>query len=99
NDYRFDASFARQVEAHVGRGDVVIAISTSGNSKNVLEGVRAARQRGAVTVAFTGKGGGKLAKLAHLCLRVPATGTARVQECHITAGHAVCDAVEDALFR
>lgn len=98
NDLGFDRSFARLVEAHVRRGDVVIAISTSGNSPNVLEAVRAARRAGAVVVGFTNETGGRLkAKVDH-CLLVPSADTQRVQECHIAVGHVLCDVVEAELF-
>jgi len=98
NDYGFDRSFERQVEALVRRGDVVVALSTSGNSPNVLRGAALARKRGARVIALTGARGGKLKALAHLCLRAPAEESARIQECHITIGHALCALVEDALF-
>ncbi|MBI2899186.1 MAG: SIS domain-containing protein [Planctomycetes bacterium] len=98
NDFGYEKTFARQVEAHVRRGDVVIAISTSGNSPNVLEAVKAAKKAGAIVAGFTNEKGGKLRKAADLCLTVPSTDTQRVQECHIAAGHVMCDAVETALF-
>lgn len=98
NDYGYERTFARQVEAYVRRGDAVVAISTSGNSPNVLEGVKRARKAGATTIGFTNAKGGKLARLADLCLRVPSTDTQRVQECHIAVGHIVCDIVETSLF-
>ena len=98
NDYGFERTFARQVEAHVRRGDVVIAISTSGNSANVIEAVKAAKKAGAIVAGFTNETGGKLKSAADLCLTVPSTDTQRVQECHIAAGHVLCDAVETSLF-
>ncbi len=98
NDYGYGRTFARQVEAHVRKGDAVVAISTSGNSPNVLEGVKSARKAGALTIGLTNESGGKLGKLVDLCLRVPSTDTQRVQECHITVGHILCDLVETALF-
>ena len=97
NDYNFSRTFARQVEAHVRKGDVVLALSTSGNSKNVLEGVRAAKKAGAIAIGFTNQKGGKLAKMVKLCFRAPSADTQRTQECHITAGHVLCDVVERAL--
>ena len=97
NDYRFEEVFSRQVEAMVNPGDVVIAISTSGNSKNVLKGVAAARAKKATVVGFTGQTGGQLKKECDLCLCVPSTSTARVQESHITVGHILCAIVEEAM--
>ncbi len=98
NDSGFERTFARQVEALVQSGDAVIAISTSGRSPNVLEGVRQARAAGAVTIGFTNEDGGDLRALVDLCLCVPSTDTARVQECHLTVGHILCELIEAALF-
>lgn len=98
NDYSFDIVFERQVNALVEKGDVLIALSTSGNSTNVLRAVQAAKARGAVTLGFAGRGGGKLKELADLCLVAPADESARIQELHITAGHIVCDLVESRYF-
>ena len=80
NDYGYERIFARQVEAHGRRGDAVIAISTSGNSANVLEGVKAARKAGMATIGFTNAKGGKLRRAVNLCLRVPSIDTQRVQD-------------------
>ncbi len=99
NDYGYDRVFERLVRAHVRRGDVAVGLSTSGNSPNVVLGLKAARKLGAVTVAFTGAGGGKLAKLADHAFRAPSERTARIQECHITAAHVLCEMVELALPR
>lgn len=98
NDYGYARVFARQVEAAVRPGDVVIGISTSGNSENILEGVRAARAQGAVTVALTGAGGGRLKNLVDHCLAVPSAETPRIQEAHILIGHILCELVEQELF-
>jgi D-sedoheptulose 7-phosphate isomerase len=98
NDYGFEEVFARLVRAHANRGDVVIAISTSGNSPNVLRGVEAARAIGAHTVAWSGKGGGKLAAMVDRALVVPSDDTQRIQEAHITLGHIIAELVDDALF-
>ena len=98
NDYGYDRTFARQIEAYCRKGDAVIAISTSGNSVNVLEAVKRARKAGAVTIGFTNETGGKLKRLVDLCLCVPSTDTQRVQECHITVGHIVCDIIESSMF-
>ncbi len=98
NDYGYDAIFARQVEGLCQPGDVLVGISTSGNSPNVCGAIECARALGAFTVGMTGEGGGKLAQLAHACLRVAARDTARVQECHILFGHMLCDRVESELI-
>ncbi|HXX93953.1 MAG TPA: D-sedoheptulose 7-phosphate isomerase [Planctomycetota bacterium] len=98
NDFGYDRTFARQVEAHARRGDAAIAISTSGNSPNVLEGVKAARKAGAATIGFTNEKGGKLKGLVDLCLEVPSLDTQRVQECHLAVGHVLCDLIEASLF-
>lgn len=97
NDYGFDQVFARQVEALGRPGDVAVGISTSGNSANVLRGIEQAAAGGLVTVALTGGDGGRLADRADLAITVPSPVTARVQECHITLGHLMCELVERAL--
>jgi D-sedoheptulose 7-phosphate isomerase len=98
NDYGYERTFARQIEAYCRRGDAAIGISTSGNSPNVLAAVKAARKIGAVTVGLTNEKGGKLKGLVDLCLRVPSTDTQRVQECHMTVGHILCDIIESSMF-
>lgn len=97
NDYGYDAIFARQVEALCQPGDVLVGLTTSGNSPNVCNAIQCARALGAFTVGMTGEGGGKLATLADACLRVASRDTARIQECHILFGHMLCDRVESAL--
>jgi D-sedoheptulose 7-phosphate isomerase len=97
NDYGFDQIFLRQIQALGRPGDVAIGLSTSGNSPNVLQAIEAARAGGLVTVGLTGRGGGRLAELAHHCLRVPSDDTARIQESHITIGHLICQGVDDAV--
>jgi D-sedoheptulose 7-phosphate isomerase len=98
NDYGFEEVFSRPLAALAEPGDVAIAISTSGRSPNVLRGLAAARGKGAATLAWTGAEGAALAEHADLCLRVPATVTARVQEAHIAVGHILCELVERELF-
>lgn len=98
NDYGFERVFERLVEAHGRAGDVAIALSTSGDSPNVLAAVDQARARGLRTVALAGKGGGKLAGRVELAIVVPSDDTQRIQEAHIAIGHALAELVEDALF-
>ena len=97
NDYSFDDVFARQVEALGAQGDVAFAISTSGNSPNVVNALRRARERGLQTIGVTGSGGGKMADLCDVLLAVPLTTTARVQEVHLVTYHAICAAIEARL--
>jgi len=94
NDYGFDHVFERQVQAFAASGDVVVGISTSGNSKNVIVAVQAARQRGCRTIAFTGQSGGRLKSEADCCLSVASDSTPRIQEAHILAWHIICELVE-----
>ncbi|MCA1825607.1 MAG: sugar phosphate nucleotidyltransferase [Myxococcales bacterium] len=96
NDYEYAQVFHRQVEAWVDEGDVVIGITTSGNSENVLRGLALARERRAVTAAFTGEGGGKAASACDLLIAIPSRSTPRIQESHITAAHILCGLVERA---
>ncbi len=98
NDYDYSQVFTRQLDGLVRRGDVVVAISTSGNSANVLEAVKLAKKQGATVIGWTGKGGGKLKDLADVCLRVPSDRTARVQEGHLALLHVLCALVEEELF-
>ncbi len=97
NDSGFDRIFARQVEALGRDADVAVGLSTSGTSANVIEGIRAARKEGLVTVTFTGAGGDHLRLEVDFCLTVPSDDTPRVQEMHILAGHAICEVVEKSL--
>ena len=94
NDYGFENIFARQVETLVARGDVAVALSTSGMSQNIVRGIDAARAREAYVVALTGETGGKLAGLADLLINVPSRDPQRIQEAHITIGHIVCALIE-----
>ncbi|CUQ66448.1 D-sedoheptulose-7-phosphate isomerase [Candidatus Nitrospira inopinata] len=98
NDFGYEELFARQVRAHGRKGDVAIAISTSGNSPNVLKGVEAARECGLTTVAWTGAKGSKLAGMVDYPFIVPSTVTSRIQESHITLGHVLCELVEEQLL-
>lgn len=97
NDYGFERVFERQVEALARPGDVLIAISTSGNSPNVLRAVWRARELGCSVIGWAGKDGGRLAGLCDLPIVVPSEDTARIQEMHILVGHVLCDLVEEAM--
>jgi D-sedoheptulose 7-phosphate isomerase len=99
NDYGFEHIFSRQVESLVAAGDVLVAISTSGASANVLRGAEAGRQRGAYVVAMTGETGGALGNHAHLLINVPSRDAQRIQEAHITIGHIVCELIEQLCAR
>jgi D-sedoheptulose 7-phosphate isomerase len=95
NDFGWENVFARQAQGLVQKGDIVVGISTSGNSENVVRAMKAARELGAVTIALTGSTGGKLAALADYLLNVPSTATARIQEMHIFMIHLLCERVDD----
>lgn len=97
NDVAYDTVFARQVEAHGQKGGVLIAISTSGNSRNVVEALKTARKRGLATIGLTGLGGGKMAPLCDILLDVPAKITPRVQEIHVALYHFICMEIEARL--
>jgi D-sedoheptulose 7-phosphate isomerase len=98
NDYGYDRVFERQVLGIGAPGDVLIAISTSGSSFNILRAIEAARRKGLVIIGFTGRNGGEMAAGCDLCLRVPADTTPLIQQLHITAGHIICGLVESRLF-
>ena len=97
NDYGYAEVFARQVRAHARAGDIVLGISTSGNSDNVCRGLVAARDAGARTIALLGGTGGRIRDLVDLAIVAPSSDTPRIQEAHITIIHVVCDLVEEAL--
>lgn len=97
NDYGFDQIFARELEGLAKENDIFIPISTSGNSRNILESVNKAKELGLITLAFTGLDGGKL-KLLCDCIQIPLNDTARIQECHIMLGHILCQLVEKSIF-
>ena len=99
NDYAFDDIFSKQVKAIGMEGDVLLAISTSGNSANVIAAITAARSQGIYTVGFAGGDGGRLRTLADLALVVKSNNTARIQEAHIFAGHVTCQLVDYVLFQ
>ncbi|MFZ1974672.1 MAG: D-sedoheptulose 7-phosphate isomerase [Candidatus Acidiferrales bacterium] len=98
NDYGFEFVFARQMEALGQAGDVAVGISTSGNSPNVLRALEVARSKGIYTVTLTGASGGAMKKEADCALCIPSEETPRIQECHILAGHIICEIAEEMLF-
>jgi D-sedoheptulose 7-phosphate isomerase len=97
NDYGYEYVFSRQLQALATPGDVAVGISTSGNSKSVVEAIRCARQMGLVTIGMTGASGGRLRDIVDTLIAAPSDETPRIQECHILVGHALCDAVEQAV--
>jgi D-sedoheptulose 7-phosphate isomerase len=94
NDFGFESIFARQIEALANEGDIAIGISTSGNSANVLEGLKSAKEKRCIVVAFAGEAGGKCCDIADISFHAPSKITAHIQECHITAGHILCEIIE-----
>lgn len=98
NDYGYEQVFARPLEALARPGDVLVALSTSGNSPSIVAAARKARDLGLTTIVLTGAGGGQMASWANILLAVPSTETPRIQENHILIGHCLCQAVEQALF-
>jgi len=98
NDYGFERLFSRQIEAHGNEGDMFIAISTSGNSKNLIEALKAAKKKKLITVGLTGQTGGEMVAFCDYCIKVPSTETPRIQESHILIGHIICAIVEENLF-
>lgn len=98
NDYDYDLVYARLARAQLRPGDVLIGLSTSGNSDNVVRALAVARQLGAATAGFTGQGGGRMAELSDFLLDVPSTDTPRIQEVHMNLGHSLCEIVEATLF-
>jgi D-sedoheptulose 7-phosphate isomerase len=98
NDYSYDDIYARLVDGITQPGDVLIGLSTSGNSGNIVKAFETARQRGVATVGFTGAGGGKMKGLSDILINVPSTDTPRIQESHIMLGHIICQLVEELYF-
>jgi len=98
NDYGYDAVFARMVQAAGQPGDVLVALSTSGNSPNILKAIEMAKEKGMTVLGFTGLSGGKMASLCDILLNVPSSDTPRIQESHILIGHIICQWVEEVMF-
>jgi D-sedoheptulose 7-phosphate isomerase len=97
NDYGYEHVFSRQLQALAVAGDVAVGISTSGNSKSILEALTVARKMGVHTIGLTGASGGRMRELVDVLIAAPSSETPRIQECHILVGHALCDAVEQAI--
>ncbi len=95
NDYGFEVVFSRQVEALVRPGDLVVGISTSGASPNIVKALEKANQQGAVTVGLTGRSGGAMKDVCDICIRIPSDVTARIQEAHLLVEHLVCQRIEE----
>ena len=98
NDFSFDEVYARLIEGIAKNGDVLIGLSTSGNSNNIIKALIEAQKRNITTIGFTGKNDGKMNKYCDILLVVPSTDTPRIQECHLMLGHAICELVEKKLF-
>ena len=98
NDYSYDVIYSRLVKGMGNKGDVLIGLSTSGNSKNILLAFEAAKEKGMVTIGFTGATGGKMKDISDYLLNVPSTDTPRIQESHILLGHIICQLVEEEYF-
>ena len=98
NDYGYDLAYARLLKGIASKGDILVGISTSGNSQNIINAFAVAREMGITTVAMTGKTGGKMAATADYLINVPSTDTPRIQEAHITIGHAICEQIEATMF-
>ena len=98
NDYGFEKLFSRQVQALGKKGDVLLALSTSGNSANIIEGIKEAKRNSITTIGLTGRSGGNMSLLCDLCLKVPSDDTPKIQEAHIMIGHIICSMIENSLF-
>jgi len=98
NDYGYEYLFSRQIEANGVKGDVFLGIYTSGNSKNIIEGLKTAKEKGLITIGLTGENGGKMKNLCDYCICAPSTETPRIQEAHILIGHILCSIIEEAIF-
>lgn len=98
NDYSYDVIYSRMLQGCGRKGDILVGISTSGNSKNVMNALEVAREKGIITVGFTGSTGGKMKSLCDFLINVPSNDTPRIQESHILAGHIICQLVEELMF-
>jgi D-sedoheptulose 7-phosphate isomerase len=98
NDYSYDEVYARLIRGIAHRGDILVGLSTSGNSKNILKAFETAREKGVITIGFTGSAGGKMKELSDFLIKVPSSDTPRIQEAHILVGHILCQFVEELYF-
>ena len=98
NDYSYNEVYARIVKAKGRKGDILVGLSTSGNSGNIVEAFKVAKERGLIIVGFTGETGGKMKEYCDYLINIPSTDTPRIQECHISVGHIICQLVEEKLF-
>jgi D-sedoheptulose 7-phosphate isomerase len=98
NDYSFDVIYARLIKGIGNKGDILVGLSTSGNSSNIIKAFEVAREKGLITVGFTGESGGKMKALSDYLINVPSTNTPRIQESHILLGHIICQLVEEQYF-
>ena len=98
NDYSYDVVYERMVQSKGAEGDVLVGISTSGNSKNVVLAMKEAQRMGMVTIGFTGEAGGEMRNYSDILINIPSTDTPRIQECHILVGHIICELTEASLF-
>ena|SRR5437868_12694032 len=98
NDYGYDHIYSRMIKGTGNKGDILVGLSTSGNSNNIIQAFEVAKEKGMTTIAFTGKGGGKLKALADHLINIPSDDTPRIQESHITLGHIICQFVEEQYF-
>lgn len=98
NDYSFDIIYARLISGIANKGDILVGLSTSGNSKNIVQAFEKARELGVYTIGFTGEKGGLMKELSDILLNVPSNDTPRIQESHILIGHIICEFVEQAIF-
>jgi D-sedoheptulose 7-phosphate isomerase len=98
NDYSFDVVYERMIEARGKSGDVLVGISTSGNSKNVVLAMKKAQELGMITIGLTGESGGEMKNCSDILINVPSNDTPRIQECHIMIGHIICEIVEEKMF-
>lgn len=99
NDYAFKAVYSRYIEGAAREGDILIALSTSGNSENILEAIQTAKKKKMIVIGLTGQTGGKMKETVDFLINVPSTQTPRIQESHITIGHIMCDIIERKLFK
>ena len=98
NDYSYDKIYSRLVKGIGKKGDILIGLSTSGNSNNIINALKQAQELGIITIGFTGIGGGEMIKYCNECIEIPSNDTPRIQECHMLIGHSLCEIVEQSIF-